>query len=136
MTFGVAGWITCTAPPIDMAMQRLMPLIAALFVLASVWGGANSYALAYSSSVPEISIADGDADFCLAPDAESDPVVSFKACGKKQSGIVLPCNGHPGLVAEPCDIQFDAVADDYATVTGEFSATPLIEERLKPPIAG
>lgn len=136
MTFGLAGWIARPAPPIEIPMQRLMPLIAALFVLASVWGGANSYALAYSSAVPDMSIADGGADFCLAPSADSDPVVSFKACGKKKTGIVLPCNGHPGLLAEPCDIRFDAVEDDHTTTSERFSASRLILEQLKPPIAG
>lgn len=117
-------------------MQRLMPLIAALFVLASVWGGANSYAMAYSSTVPATIIADGGEDFCLAPSTDSDPVVSFKACGKKKTGIVLPCNGHPGIVAEPCDIRFDAVKEDHTAMTGRFGASRLILERFKPPIAG
>ncbi|UXN74263.1 hypothetical protein N8D56_03195 [Devosia sp. A8/3-2] len=56
--------------------------------------------MAYSSDVPGVTVAAGD-DFCPAPTAESDPVVSFKPCGKKKTGIVMPCNGHPGFWRMP-----------------------------------
>ncbi|WP_152558312.1 hypothetical protein [Devosia sp. LC5] len=116
-------------------MQRFLPLIAALFTLASVWGGASGYAMAYSSDMPGVTIPAGD-DFCLAPLAESDPVVSFKVCGKKKTGIVMPCNGHPGILADACVEPVDAARDDHVVRTERFTPSRLILEQLKPPIAG
>ncbi|HWU18526.1 MAG TPA: hypothetical protein VN155_12670, partial [Devosia sp.] len=114
-------------------MQRFLPVIAVLFTLASVWGGASGYAMAYSSDVPSVAIAADD--FCLAPGEQNDPVVSFKVCGKKQTGIVMPCNGHPGILADACVAPFDDASDEYTSQIEQFTASRLILEQLKPPIA-
>ncbi len=121
--------------PYRTAMQRFLPLITVLFTLASVWGGASGYAMAYSSDVPSVAITAAD-DVCFAPAAESDPVVSFKPCGKKQTGIVMPCNGHPGILADACVAPFDDASDEHTSQIEQFTAARLILEHLKPPIAG
>jgi hypothetical protein len=117
-------------------MQRFLPVIAVLFTLASVWGGATGYAMAYSSDVPSVAITAAADDFCLAPGEQSDPVVSFKVCGKKKTGIVMPCNGHPGILADVCVEPFDDASDEQSSEAEQFTAARLILEHLKPPIAG
>ncbi|MGV8854589.1 MAG: hypothetical protein ACOH2L_08055 [Devosia sp.] len=74
-------------------MRRLVTLIAVLFAFAAVGGVATTNAMAFSSIAPVLSQTASCSD--AAPMAAA---VQFKSCGKKRSGLVMPCPPQIGML--------------------------------------
>lgn len=113
-------------------MQRLITVIAMVFAFAAAGGMATNHALAYSSAMV---VAPPVAEMTACAEADPGVVVSFKTCGKKQSGIVMPCNWHAALLPQSCGLP-------PARAGARFEPGPLlpiaaepIGKRLRPPIA-
>jgi hypothetical protein len=74
-------------------MRRLMHLIAVIFAFAAVGGVANSNAMAFST----VHMLTTQVSTC-SDASPAATAVMFKACGKKSSGIVMPCAPQLGML--------------------------------------
>ena len=111
-------------------MNRLITLIALIFALAAVGGVASSNAMAFSSVYAVASV-----DTSCAEMAAPVAIVQFKACGKKTSGIVMPCMPQIGVLAT-ADLIWPGPAAPHhhrATVSPLPSLTDPVDPR--PPMA-
>lgn len=111
-------------------MRRLIQLIALLFAFAAVGGVATSNAMAFSSLRP----APVEASACSDASAAAS-VVLYKACGKKGSGIVMPCAPQIGMLTEVGVLLPAPVGPSYGRTTAQAYQTQALPVSLRPPIA-
>ncbi|MET3927249.1 hypothetical protein [Devosia sp. 2618] len=110
-------------------MQRFITVIALVFALATVGGATTSHSLAYSS-VPMAISSDPACSEHITP-----VVVSFKVCGKKSSGIVMPCGQHIGLMSEVAALPALPNGDEHDALVTWASGSDPCETLLRPPRA-
>jgi hypothetical protein len=108
-------------------MNRVLVLIAVIFVLAGVTGPAMARA-----TVPASWSAVSDQ--CLEPEAAAE-APAFKPCGKKVNGLAVPCSPSPAVMPlagvflpEPGRPQFPVISDAPRRFT-------VFEGRFRPPRA-
>ena len=111
-------------------MQRLVAVIAVVFALAAALGVATNHAMAYSS----VAVA-APTDVAACSEGDTAVVVSFKSCGKKRSGIVMPCSQHAGVLPQACALAPDVAHARFALVPATPIASQPVGQRLRPPIA-
>lgn len=111
-------------------MQRLFAVIAVVFTLAATLGVATNHAMAYSSTAIAAPVDD-----VLCGEADTAVVVSFKSCGKKRSGIVMPCSLHAGVLPPACDLAPEMAHAHYGLAPVTPVASRPVGQRLRPPIA-
>ena len=111
-------------------MHRFLTMIALLFAFAAVGGVATSNAMAYSSVPPALS----QISVCLDI-GHSGVVVQFKACGKRSSGIVMPCVPQTGVLTSTVSVM---PPSPDAPAYRALNPAPLLAQadpvHLRPPI--